>query len=330
MLILSLALGRLCAAQESRMTNLRNSTSMFDSGVAVIGQVKRAPGTEAASLMVEISDPVKHSYPQKAVVSVAGDFQFSDIAPGMYVFRVLTMAGTLVTEKLVELRESVNQVEIALPVDEGSHPGTGTVSIAQLLHKVPNDALKVYNNALKAVRKKDDDEAIELMEKAVAIDPQFVEAQTNLGRLYLQKHEPNKILDAFGKVLKIDPRSEVAYVGSSIAFLWLNRFADAETSARQALQVNPASLPSHYFLGVSLAEQDKDEDEAVQHLNRCSEKFPDARIKAAEILARRKDFSAATEELQDYLKSGSTEKRDEVSSWIKELKRAQTATTASR
>jgi tetratricopeptide (TPR) repeat protein len=91
-----------------------------------------------------------------------------------------------------------------------------------------------------------------LLEQAVAIDPEFVEAQADLGRIYIQKHEPEKVLVAFGAVLKVNPRSEVAYAGTSVAEIWLS-------------QVNPGAEASHYFLGLSLAAQDKNYDEAVEH-----------------------------------------------------------------
>jgi hypothetical protein len=44
----------------------------------------------------------------------------------------------------------------------------------------------------------------------------------------------------------------VAYAGTSVAEIWLS-------------QVNPGAEASHYFLGLSLAAQDKNYDEAVEH-----------------------------------------------------------------
>ena len=319
-----------CVAQEIGSERLYPNSLTLDSGVQIEGEIKHSPGTVVGNLTVEISDPVRHSLQQSAIVSSGGDFQFSGVPVGMYSLRVLSFSGVPITEKIVSVEESVTQVMIELPVVEKSTPGGGTVSVAQLMHRVPSRAMKEYNNALKAVGKKDNNKAIEFLERAVAIDPDFVEAQTNLGRLYVLKHNPDKVLETFNKVLKINPRSEVAYTGSSIALIWLGRYADAEASARKALQIDPASPASHYFLGVSLSQEDKDDSEAVQHLDRCSTVFPDARIKAAKDLARHRDFSAATGELENYLKTGTATRRNEVTSWIRELKKAESSRSALR
>jgi tetratricopeptide (TPR) repeat protein len=167
---------------------------------------------------------------------------------------------------VIEVRESINQVQIDLSTGESYNPNAGTVSLAQLTHRVPNSALKLYNSAVKAIRKRDNDDAIDLMEKAVAIDPRFVEAQENWVAFIFK-------LTAFDQVLKINRRSEIAYVGSSVAFIWLNRYSEAEASARRSLEVNPGSQAGHYFLGISLAEQDKDADEAIQNFKKCSDSF---------------------------------------------------------
>ncbi len=59
-----------------------------------MGEIKHAPGTEFANLVVELSDPVKQSSSETAIVAAGGDFEFDGIVPGMYVVRVLTMSGT--------------------------------------------------------------------------------------------------------------------------------------------------------------------------------------------------------------------------------------------
>jgi Tfp pilus assembly protein PilF len=313
-----------CVAQEGRISSSRAGLTPFDAGTELHGEIKHPPASTVGNLTVEISDPVQHSSRRDTLVSSTGDFEFSGLTPGTYTLRVLSVTGTLITEKLVDLEQSMNLVQVELPKLIGAEPGTGTVSLAQLMHRVPADAMKDYNNALKFIRKRDNEAAMGLLEKAVEIDPQFVEAQADLGRIYIQKHEPEKVLAAFGAVLKVNPRSEVAYAGSSVAQIWLSHFPEAEESARRALEINPAGEASHYFLGLSLAAQDKNDDEAVEHLNKCSRRFPSARITAAELLARHKEFSAASDELQSYLKTGDPERREQVTSWLEELKKAQT------
>jgi hypothetical protein len=44
--------------------------------------------------------------------------------------------GTLITEKLVDIEQSMNSVQVELPKLMGAAAGTGTVSMAQLMHRV--------------------------------------------------------------------------------------------------------------------------------------------------------------------------------------------------
>lgn len=287
------------------------------------GVIKHAPGVMVGNLTVELIDPVRHASGLSALVSNNGDFVFSGVPMGTYTLRVMSMSGATITEKIVEVQESVDGVEIELPQLQGAKPGSGTVSVAQLRHRIPSNAMKAYNKALKASRKKDADAAIAYLEKAVAADPEFIQAQTDLGRFYIQKHQPEKVLAAFREVLKLDPHSEVAYAGSSVADFWLTRYSDAEESARLALKIDPSSEANHLFLGMSLAAQNKNEEEALENLEKSFKAFPAARITAAEILARHKKFTAATGELQDYLKTGNPDRRNEVASWLQDLKKAE-------
>ena len=135
-------------------------------------------------------------------------------------------------------------------------PGA-TVSIAQLLHKVPSKAMKEYREALKAFDNQNVNRGTVHLENAVQIDPGYLEAQRELGTSRLQTDQPDLALVAFEQVLKIDPRSIVAYAGSGFALLLMNQFADAERCARQALEIDRSNFAAHYVLGLSLAVQEK-------------------------------------------------------------------------
>jgi hypothetical protein len=221
------------------------------------------------------------------------------------------------------VRESINQVQIDLSTGESDNPNAGTVSLAQLTHRVPNSALKLYNSAVKAIRKRDNDDAIDLMEKAVAIDPRFVEAQENLGRLYIQT-------DGLGSGAQDKPAIGDCICGVEcrvhlVEPLLRGRGFRAPQSRSESGQSGRPLLPRDQLGGAGQGCR-----RSHPELQEVFGQFPDARIKAAEILARRKEFSAATEELQDYLNSGTPEKRNEVTTWLQDLKKAKNGPTASR
>jgi tetratricopeptide (TPR) repeat protein len=295
--------------------------------VSVNGEIVHEAGSVVGNLTVELFDPVRHGAIARTMVAGDGQFQFSDVPPGAYMLRVLSMTGEVINEQFTDVREGFARVQINLQEQKDNKAGSGTVSVAQLMHRVPPKALKEFEAAHKAFVKKETDKALEHLEAAVKIDPDFVEAQTDLGKLYVQKHEPEKVLSAFQHVLKVNPRCDVAYSASSLAYFWMNKYQESEAAARRSVDINGANLTSSFILGMSLAAQSKDDQEAVEYLAKSSSAYPNAHIAAAQILAREGKLDSAQTELQKYLKTGHTEHADEVKGWLNSIKAAQATAT---
>jgi tetratricopeptide (TPR) repeat protein len=171
----------------------------------------------------------------------------------------------------------------------------------------PKDATKAYQRGLEALKKNKMDDAEKEFEKAVDIYPRFAEAWFQLGlvherlahmeearyayaqsiaadsklihpyeRLYLLGFKEAKWREVAGnsdRVLRLDPIDyPAAYYYNAIANLQLSNLAVAEKSARQsvALDTRGENPQGMYVLGV--------------------------------ILARKKDYSGAAENLRAYLK----------------------------
>ncbi len=283
------------------------------------GVIQHAPNSEVGNLIIRLSEPGGRTIADFMMVDANGRFDFTDLPPGAYNLQVETISGTLVCQQFVDVEENGPPIEIALPENDNQVPG-GAVSLAQLLHRVPQKAIKEYQTGMKLLQKKNEDGAIEHLENAVRIDPEFTEAQTDLGKLYLQIHQPQKVLSAFQRVLKMNPNSGVAYAGTSAALLSLDRYSDAEQAARRAVEIEPGNEASHFFLGLSLVNQDKDEAEALQNLERSAKKYPNGYLAAAQLLARHGEISKAEIALQNYLKTGVPEHRDQVQLWLDQLK----------
>ncbi len=197
-----------------------------------------------------------------------------------------------------------------------------TVSLNHLQHKVPSKAMKEYRDALKAFDKRNFIEGQDHLENAVEIDPDFLEAQLELGKCHLQTQQHEKALAAFERVLKIDPHSGIGYTGSGFALLKLHRFAEAERSSRRAVEIDRSNSGSNYLVGLSLASQEKNDDEAIQYLQRASKQIPEARLTIVRIWARQGQVTQARAELEDYLRSGPAN-ADSAKSLLEQLKERQ-------
>ena len=110
---------------------------------------------------------------------------------------------------------------------------SAVVTLHQLAHEVPGKAMKEYQRALKAEDKGDRQGAIEHLQKAIQIDPEFCAARNDLGANYLFTNRVDLAIEQFNKTIAIDPHAAMPYSNLAVAFLMQNRLQDAERAARE-------------------------------------------------------------------------------------------------
>ena len=70
-------------------------------------------------------------------------------------------------------------------------------------------------------------QAIAEFEKAIATNPDYVEAHRNLARVYYVKKDYQRAAEQYKKVTMLDPTDVDSYVNLSLAYTKLNRYEDA-------------------------------------------------------------------------------------------------------
>ena len=91
------------------------------------------------------------------------------------------------------------------------------------------------------------------LQKALKVDPQFVEAHNNLGASYLQLSRYQDAIGEFEAAIALDEKMAAPYRNMSLALFSLRRYAEAEAAARQALTLSPQQKAAQYSLGRALA-----------------------------------------------------------------------------
>ena len=304
-----------CFAQRSR--DLNPFSEMSDN-VAVHGRIEHEPGMRMDDLYLEVQQ-TGGGVARRVPVGANGEFAIGGLDPsGNYVLRVTNIDGDPITEQLVSANGG--EIQVRLPKMNGSRPPSGTVSLFELQHKVAPKALKIAAKADKALSKTHDMQAyIDEIQAAVEIDPDYLRARRNLAVAYLKTGQNQKAIEQFDEVLKRDPHTAMAYSASSFAHLQLGQFAEAEACARQALLIRPDDEASLYYLGVSLQVQKKDNDEALNLLEKVAGRYPRAHLSAAEILERTGKTDEAKGQLNAYLDSGDKSVRQQVKTWLSSL-----------
>ncbi len=198
----------------------------------------------------------------------------------------------------------------------------GTISVNRLSHKVPGKAAKEYAKATDCRAKHKYEQALAHFQKALQIDPEFVEAANDAAASYADLNRTDEAQAAFERVIKIDPHYWNGYFNLSIMYIINGHYADAERSARRAADLNRTAIGNRLLLGMALVLQDKFTDEAVRNLTDSREQYPQAHLFLARALAGRGKRDLARTEVQKFL---NTPQKDQTAkhlaeSWLQALR----------
>ena len=191
------------------------------------------------------------------------------------------------------------------------------VSTRELL--IPPKAMKELQRSRTALQSGDVRSSAQHLEKVLQIYPYYLEAHNNLGSRYIELHEYEKAAAEFQKAIDLDSRIMQPVSNLSVALFLLQRYSDAETAARRALELDPHNSTAQYMLGCVLATEKRNPSEAMVLLRRTEVEFPDARLLLAQILVRQGRFDEAKDELHSYLKVPGVEKKQRVECWLARL-----------
>jgi tetratricopeptide (TPR) repeat protein len=222
------------------------------SSSAVGGQIVVSEGGLKRPVLV-LLDHSGSKNDQRTFTDSHGNFEFRGVPKGSYNIRVR-----------LEGFENVNY-----PVDVPGTPyvfiflngsavrgrgpsalgGNHIVDLRQLKAKIPKQALKEYENAVREIKYQNTQHAIERLEKSIKLGPDFYNAHLGLGQEYRRIGR----LDAAGKELtrafELNPREVTPLIQLGEIYIEKNQFERAAEVLLQATRVEPGSAVAHYALG---------------------------------------------------------------------------------
>lgn len=174
-----------------------------------------------------------------------GSFNFNGLAAGPY--SLVIDAGKefeVVRESVfIEAGKPMSNVPIYLRLKPEANPAFAGV---------PKPAVDLYQKAMEAARKKENDKAMTLLGDAIKQHPQFALAHNELGVLYMRAGKVDKALEEYkaaSAVLPDDPTIQLNY-GSALT--QKKDFAAAEKQLRAALVKLDKAATGHLYLGITL------------------------------------------------------------------------------
>jgi tetratricopeptide (TPR) repeat protein len=197
-----------------------------------------------------------------------------------------------------------------------------TVSVRQLLHKIPGPALKAFSKGFKAAKKGNQQEAVDYFRQAVATDPEFADAYDSLGVSLAALGDLPQAADQFQKAIDLVPEHPTALPNMCIVLGQMQRYREAALVARRAMALGVSPPPVYFILGVSLVAEHGDAGEALTNLQRAARDIPQAHLLAADLLAHAGRREDAAEHLQNYLRLAQPQdaERAQVEAWLARLR----------
>ena len=117
---------------------------------------------------------------------------------------------------------------------------------------VPKEAVAAYKKAAQFVQAGNSKNAVEQLNAALAVHPNFPLALSDLGIQYLKLGEIAKVAETMEALLKLSPEDSRAHLNLGIALFNQKKFPEAEAHLRQAIKLNSPGPTGHYYLGMTL------------------------------------------------------------------------------
>ena len=129
------------------------------------------------------------------------------------------------------------------------------LKLAELVCKQATDEndkyAPIYNTlGLIKLKQRNVTAALQQFEKAVSLDPNFVEAHLNIGAIGLSSRQYDKAQTSFDAVLKLQPKNFDATIGKGVALRGQRKLDDAEVWYKKAGDLDPSSCTVPYDLGL--------------------------------------------------------------------------------
>jgi Flp pilus assembly protein TadD len=305
-------------------------------GSSAYGQRGEFPNSEVVDCMgvvepsgsgasaVELNGEMGSSY--RADVDSSGYFRFSRVPPGEYRARVLDSSGNPMETFFVSVRRAMGMMNLRLTEvrQQNRNVGGGTVSLAVLEHKIPAKAQKEMQLAMRADKKKDTGGAITHLQKAIELDPQYMQAHNDLGIKYVQTGKNDLAVAEFRKALDMDPHNPGLQANVAAALMGVHQPAEAEKAARRSVEMNGANARAHYILALAILEQGTFTPEVEKNLRQAAAEMPRAHFVLGKALVNAGQLQQGADELRAYLATGHPEERAEVEEWLKKIEAART------
>jgi tetratricopeptide (TPR) repeat protein len=283
--------------------------------ITIQGQVTLPEGTPAGRAVVTLTT-TSNGIPRQAYTNEQGKFEFPGIEEGGYTLTAKSVSDPGLASESVEadtyrtattdlrvnlvLRREANAAgnskpEVVTAVDSGQH--------------VPKEARKAFREGLKFRRESEAVKALEKLNRAVELYPEYYQALAERGDLLIFERKLAEAALDFERALKINSRYGPALRGMGYCKLEEREFDEAAGYLEKAITAQPDNANTYLLLGIAYLELDRREPARLalfKALSFNSQHELRAYIYLGNLYARERMYKEAAEELAMYLEANPT------------------------
>ena len=131
-----------------------------------------------------------------------------------------------------------------------------------------SDVLIHFNSGVDLYHQRDYSKAIQAYQKVIELDPGYAEAYNNLGIIYQEAGDLDRALASYQKAIEINPKSEKALNNLGVLLYLKGRYEESIQAFQKALTLNANNIESHINLGILFKKQGQ-VDQAIESYHRA-------------------------------------------------------------
>jgi tetratricopeptide (TPR) repeat protein len=241
-------------------------------------------------LTVQLYDMSRHETLSTSEIKGDGEFEFRGAPPGAYLITVTNERSETVYQSNVRVG-GAGMTPLIIHLPEGlsgngaSQPLAGAISVRLLQHPPSRKAFGAAVQAQRFSEAGDFPKAAAALERSLALSPDYADARTNLGAMYLRLGRYQDSIAETERSIAIEGATAPKLDNLAFAQLHLAKDTNALDSARAALRLQSDDARAQYIVGLVLFLNHGPMDEIRNRLEFAGRILPEARDALEKIAA---------------------------------------------
>ena len=263
--------------------------------------------TRAETLLVKAIEANPKSY---ALLKLAGGVFFLDN-------KYFNSALAFKKAELVEPLDETSRFTLAMAFLAGGRADGARIELEKLAEAFPKTSLYAYWLARLDYDDQKFEAAVELLNKAIALTPDYMKAHDNLGLCLEALGRYDEAAESYQEAIRLNRLQKTGSawppLNLGVMLLKLGKGGEAEEYLREALRYDPGFAEAHYRLGM-LLEKKGEAEEAIAELKRAAAldtAYPEPQYALARLYRKTGDMENAKAALRDFQRRKREKEKEE-------------------